>query len=327
MTTRERHLAVRRGQAPSACWPRLHRLSVRRGPVHREGQADQARERRSRTRAGNLKRSSWRRRSSRPPGSRACPATSACRGRSTATCSKRCFRRADFAPGTSRSRWPSRTASRSPIIAPRSRPTQSSPTTDAQGRTLPPGRLHADVLPAAAVAPDQEDEHPAAVRRRDSAARTNWTSTMTIEALVLDNAPQRPTLLPVIREMALLSGPAAHTGLQHGRGRSGHGSPIPPAGRAGRSGREYLAVAGKNIFFGPLPPPPRSTDNAAGRRSFSVHCPDVDCRLRGRHGSLPSSATSWTTTTTRSLRAPTGRSRSGGEYELNGKKTAIAGIQ
>ena len=40
--------------------------------------------------------------------------------------------------------------------------------------------------------------------------------TMKIEAIVLENAPQRPTLLPIVRELALLSGGAAQTGARSG---------------------------------------------------------------------------------------------------------------
>ena len=84
-----------------------------------------------------------------------------------------------------------------------------------------------------------------------------------IEALVLDGAPVRPTLLPVVREIALLSGPAAYTGINMQAAMSGRGSPVPPAGVLAEPDREYLAIAGKNMFFGPQrerdkekPPPP-----------------------------------------------------------------------
>src|SRR5262245_15708645 len=75
---------------------------------------------------------------------------------------------------------------------------------------------------------------------------------MTIEALVLDNAPARSTLLPVIREMGLLSGGAAQTGYNMQVATSGHGSPIPPSEILAEPAREYLTVAGKDMFFGPI---------------------------------------------------------------------------
>jgi hypothetical protein len=78
-----------------------------------------------------------------------------------------------------------------------------------------------------------------------------------IEALVLDNAPTRPTLLPVVREIALLSGAASYTGYNSVAVETGRGAPVPPAGvLADNPPREYLAIAGKNIFFGPLPVKP-----------------------------------------------------------------------
>ena len=77
---------------------------------------------------------------------------------------------------------------------------------------------------------------------------------LTIEALVLDNAQPRPTLLPVLRELALLSGAAAQTGYNMHATSSGRGSPVPPS-EVLADGREYLAIPGKNFFFGPLPTP------------------------------------------------------------------------
>jgi hypothetical protein len=77
--------------------------------------------------------------------------------------------------------------------------------------------------------------------------------TMTVEALVLDNALARPTVLPVIREIALMIGPMAHLAYNLQATTSGHGSPLPPAGVLAEAPREYLSVAGKNVFFGPEP--------------------------------------------------------------------------
>src|SRR5439155_12712929 len=78
---------------------------------------------------------------------------------------------------------------------------------------------------------------------------------MKIEAIVLDNAPARPTLLPIVRELALLSGGAAQTGYSL-NAVSGRGSPFPPPGVLAHDPREYLAIAGKDMFFGPPPKKP-----------------------------------------------------------------------
>jgi hypothetical protein len=94
--------------------------------------------------------------------------------------------------------------------------------------------------------------------QRPSDARSRGQSeldvNLKIEALVLDNAPARPTLLPVIREAALVSGAAVQTGFNMQAASSGRGSPVPPAGVLAESVREYLAIAAKNMFFGPPPP-------------------------------------------------------------------------
>jgi hypothetical protein len=86
--------------------------------------------------------------------------------------------------------------------------------------------------------------------------------TMNIEAIVLDNAMARPTLLPIVRELALLSGGAAQTGYSL-YGASGRGSPVPPAGVMAESEREYLSVAARDVFYGPLPKTPPKTGPAA----------------------------------------------------------------
>lgn len=92
--------------------------------------------------------------------------------------------------------------------------------------------------------------------QRPADARSRTTReldvTLKVEALVLDNAQVRPTLLPIVREVALLSGPAAYTGLNMAAIQSGRGAPIPPAGIMAEQPREYLSIAGKNVFFGPL---------------------------------------------------------------------------
>ena len=74
-----------------------------------------------------------------------------------------------------------------------------------------------------------------------------------IEALVLDNAPVRPTLLPIHREVAFLSGIAAHAGFNTALVHAGKAHPAPPPGVLSEDKREYLAIAGKNVFFGNPP--------------------------------------------------------------------------
>lgn len=74
--------------------------------------------------------------------------------------------------------------------------------------------------------------------------------TLTIEALVLDNAQVRGTLLPVVREISLVTGALAYTGLNAKAVAEGRGSPIIPTGVLADIPREYLAIDGKNPFFG-----------------------------------------------------------------------------
>lgn len=90
-------------------------------------------------------------------------------------------------------------------------------------------------------------QRPADARSRDT---RELDVSLKVEALVLDNAQVRPTLLPVVREIALLSGPAAYTGFNFGAVQSGKGAPVPPPGVLADPPREYLAIAGKNMFFG-----------------------------------------------------------------------------
>jgi hypothetical protein len=99
---------------------------------------------------------------------------------------------------------------------------------------------------------------------RPSEARARNTRELdvsfTIEALVLDNAPARPTLLPISRETALLTGLAAYTGFNTALVQSGKAHPAAPPGVLAEEKREYLAIPGKNVFFGPLREPPKPAD-------------------------------------------------------------------
>jgi len=90
-------------------------------------------------------------------------------------------------------------------------------------------------------------QRPADARSRDT---RELDVNLKVEALVLDNAQARPTLLPVVREIALLSGPAVYTKFNFEAVQSGKGAPVPPAGVMADPPREYLMVAGKNVFFG-----------------------------------------------------------------------------
>ena len=63
-----------------------------------------------------------------------------------------------------------------------------------------------------------------------SQGRKELDVAMTIEALVLDNAPARPTLLPISREIALVSSLPAFVGFNAKVAASGKGSSMVPAG-------------------------------------------------------------------------------------------------
>jgi Tfp pilus assembly protein PilO len=91
-------------------------------------------------------------------------------------------------------------------------------------------------------------QRPSEARARE---RREIDIDMTIEALVLDSAPDRGTVLPVVRELSLLSGPAAQLGFNQ-LVASGKGATIPPKGLLSDAAREYLAIAGKDVFFGPV---------------------------------------------------------------------------
>lgn len=96
-------------------------------------------------------------------------------------------------------------------------------------------------------------QRPSEARSRD---RRELDIDLTIEALVLDSAPDRATLLPVVRELALMSGSAAVTGFNLQLVATGRGDPVPPTGVLADASREYLAIAGKDVFFGPTPERP-----------------------------------------------------------------------
>lgn len=99
---------------------------------------------------------------------------------------------------------------------------------------------------------------------------------MNIEALVVAGAEKRPTLYPRIdrRLLALDLGVAIRggpTGLALVPWAIGPAGPLGST-RLALPDREYAAIAGKNIFFGP--PPPRERTNAVDVTEF-VHLTDI----------------------------------------------------
>ena len=101
-------------------------------------------------------------------------------------------------------------------------------------------------------------QRPSDARAR---GRNELDINFTVEALVLDNADDRPTLLPIERRVSLLVGNAAQTAFNFQSVSSGRGSAIPPDNVLAVPSREYLAIPGKNIFFGP--PIERNTEEIA----------------------------------------------------------------
>jgi len=145
-----------------------------------------------------------------------------------------------------------------------------------------------------------------------------------IEALVLENAPARPTLLPVVREMALLSGGAAQTGYNL-HAVSGRGSPIPPAGVLAEMPREYLAIAGKDIFFGPTP---ERKARDTGTQTEEDHSPFVELTSVTGHedGSLVAVFRDKLDNHNYVIKqSPKGEIGVVGEWELNGKTRTVPG--
>lgn len=148
--------------------------------------------------------------------------------------------------------------------------------------------------------------------------------TMTVEALVLDNAPTRPTLLPVSREQALLASPAAITGHHLVSAAAGKTPPLPfPPGVASTDDRTYLAIAGKNVFFGPAKEP---------KKEVVDDRPDEDISPFITLTSLVGDDEGYVTAVFRdklnnseytAMQSPAGNILVRGEYELNGKKRLL----
>ena len=144
-----------------------------------------------------------------------------------------------------------------------------------------------------------------------------------IEALVLDNAQARPSLLPVVREIALLSGPAAYTGFNFAAVQSGRGAPVPPSGVLADVPREYLAIAGKNVFFGTTKEPKKPEKGPEDDISqFIVLTSIVGHDDGGVEAAFRDSLNNYDYTITQS---PKGTISVRGEWEVNGKKKTIFG--
>ena len=77
--------------------------------------------------------------------------------------------------------------------------------------------------------------------------------TLTIEALVVEGAPDRPSLLPVNPAVGLMSGAAVQTAYNWTAVTSGAGAPVAVRGVLADQKREYLTIAGRNPFYGPPP--------------------------------------------------------------------------
>lgn len=163
-------------------------------------------------------------------------------------------------------------------------------------------------------------QRPADARSRNT---RELDVTLKVEALVLDNAQVRPSLLPVVREIALLSGTAAYTGFNFAAVQSGRGAPVPPPGALADPPREYLAIAGKNMFFGPIktPPPPgkRSEDDIS---EFIVLTSIVGHDDGGVEAVFRDQLHNYDYTITQT---PHGTIYVKGEWEVNEKKKMISG--
>lgn len=79
--------------------------------------------------------------------------------------------------------------------------------------------------------------------------------TMTVEAIVLDNATDRGVLFSPSRETIAVAGGLGATGVQLNAFETGKGSPIPAKDVLAEPKRDYQTISAKNMFYGVLPPP------------------------------------------------------------------------
>lgn len=164
--------------------------------------------------------------------------------------------------------------------------------------------------------------------RRPAAARSRQTReldvNLKVEALVLDNAPPRPTLLPIVGEIALASGPAAYTAYNFAVVQNGRGSPVPPEDVLASTHRDYLAIAGKNMFFGKTPKPPAEPEKPPEDDiSQFIVLTSIVGRDDGSFEAMFRDALNNNDYTI--TQSPTGAIAVKGEYELRGQKRSIFG--
>jgi hypothetical protein len=165
-------------------------------------------------------------------------------------------------------------------------------------------------------------QRPSEVR---AAQRRELDIIIKIEALVLDNAPIRPTLLPVVREVALLVGPAGYLGYNLQATQNGRGSPVVPAGVLAEQPRDYLTIAGKNIFFGPTKPPPPPPGDGPPEEDLSPFIVLTSITGHDDGGFIAVFRDLSTNNDYIITQSPKGDIAVRGEYEINGKKKFLYG--
>ncbi len=151
--------------------------------------------------------------------------------------------------------------------------------------------------------------------------------TLTIEALVLDVAPDRPTLLPTSPALALMSGTAAQVGYNMNAVLSGTGSPFVASNVLATEGREYLRIAGKNPFYGPYVPTKERITETPAEEDASGFITLTSVLLHPEDGSLVATFRDKTTNNNYTITQKTdGSINVMGEYELvPGKKKPLSG--
>ncbi len=151
--------------------------------------------------------------------------------------------------------------------------------------------------------------------------------TLSIEALVLDGAPDRPTLLPVSQAVGLMSGAAVQTAYNWSAVTSGTGAPVPVRGVLADQKREYLTIAGKDPFYGPPrkvqtfdPVTPPDDDSTPFMQLVSLVSYPDDGKIEARVGDP---LTYHTFTAVQNMTS--GAITVLGEYTIGGKKKTLPG--
>jgi hypothetical protein len=167
--------------------------------------------------------------------------------------------------------------------------------------------------------------------QKPSDARAQTTKeldvTLSIEALVLDGAPDRPSLLPVNQAVGLMSGAAVQTAYNWTAVTSGAGAPLPVRGVLADQRREYLSIAGKDPFYGPPPkvdrterPTPPDDDSTPFMKLVSIVTYPDDGKIEAKF---------WDPLTNNTFTATqlmtTGAVAVLGEYTVGGKKKTLPG--